>query len=73
MDPNACYDYLVSALRDGRRVDALEHYRDLCDWLRRGGFAPRAFSDIHIRNAFYDGYEAFRKHTTCKHNSSASH
>lgn len=72
MDPDACMSYLISAIRGGRQVDALEHYRDLCDWLLRGGFAPRAFSDIPTRNAFYDGYKAFRKHTLCKHNSSAS-
>jgi hypothetical protein len=42
MDPNAAYDLLVEALRNGYREEAREYARNLRDWISRGGFPPDA-------------------------------
>jgi hypothetical protein len=44
MDPNACMERILQAIRDGNRSEAFEAMEDLLGWLKFGGFPPR-FSD----------------------------
>lgn len=57
MDPNACFQRIVNALADFDAEEAESAYADLCDWIKRGGFVPRAFLRAEIRNAFAEGFE----------------
>ena len=40
MDPNACYDLIMEAQRDGDWDAVAEHVENLQTWLARGGFEP---------------------------------
>jgi hypothetical protein len=40
MDPNATYDMLVDAILADDTDGAIEHARNLWNWLSKGGFAP---------------------------------
>lgn len=46
MDPTACWNEMLDALRDGDRETARDRANDLYDWLGRGGFAPVTKSDM---------------------------
>jgi len=41
MDPEATYRELFAFITAGDREAAVEHARNLSQWLRRGGFPPR--------------------------------
>lgn len=60
MDPNACLDLLLVALRDAphdadRGDDAEEHAENLVEWLNRGGFRPRPSALEEIRQEVENG------------------
>lgn len=48
MDPNACVDRILTALRNKDRDDARDACESLAWWLSRGGFPPRptAYAEI---------------------------
>lgn len=40
MDPQACWERIKEALRDGDREEAAYALQDLETWIRKGGFLP---------------------------------
>lgn len=40
MDPQACWERIKEALRDGDREEAQYALQDLAEWIRKGGFLP---------------------------------
>lgn len=40
MDPNECMEMLRQAQRDNNSEEELECYRNLDEWMRKGGFPP---------------------------------
>ncbi len=40
MDPNACMQRLLNAVRDKDRFESRNALRDLVEWLQKGGFPP---------------------------------
>lgn len=41
MDPSACFQRFLDAFKRGDSEEMRESMRDLREWLRKGGFAPR--------------------------------
>ena len=58
MDPNACLDLLLEALRESRYADAEVHAEDLNVWLEKGGFEPRRSAEVEISQARVDAGHA---------------
>jgi len=56
MDPNACVDRILSALRHGDLEEAREASSDLSGWLARGGFAPRRDAYARLSSAAPDTF-----------------
>lgn len=40
MDPTVCLINALSCCRDGHAEDAAENFRNLAEWIERGGFLP---------------------------------
>lgn len=62
MDPNACLQRIIDALVSDRGLDAIDAHRDLCAWLKSGGFAPRRFTaDPALHATCLDGLSALNR------------
>jgi hypothetical protein len=59
MDPNATYDEMIAAAKDGDWDAAAEHAENLSTWLARGGFEP---DRPNWRASFANVWEASRTH-----------
>ncbi len=40
MNPNACWEWIVGALREQEREEAIKALRALVEWLEKGGVFP---------------------------------
>ncbi len=45
MDPNACLALFIDAASNGDVESMEEHYENLVEWIKKGGFPPTALSD----------------------------
>lgn len=50
MDIECCYSWLLDALNEGRRDDALDHIDDLLEWQRKKGFIPHYINMKWVRD-----------------------
>ncbi|MGW0929604.1 hypothetical protein [Streptomyces sp. NPDC002644] len=46
MDPNAAWDMLQDAIREGDAEQAVELAESLAEWVGRGGFLPAALEPL---------------------------
>lgn len=44
MDPNAAFDLLTAAIKNGDAEEAKEHAENLAEWVGRGGYLPDALN-----------------------------
>jgi hypothetical protein len=53
MDPNACLHAYYDAIEAGEYEEAAEHWDDLADWIRRGGYPPEVWLDVQAEGQFW--------------------
>jgi hypothetical protein len=46
LDPTAALIRALQAIRDGDRVEAFNAFRDLTEWMGKGGFLPDVYAAI---------------------------
>jgi len=61
MDPDACFDRILTKLNDGDYAEASESYVDLLSWIGGGGFKPKMLrEDDELDRQFFLGFTALR-------------
>ena len=56
MDPNACVDRILSAIRAQDEEEIIEAFGDLREWLHKGGFHPRETAHRDLCRALDEFY-----------------
>lgn len=52
MDPNACMQRILNAIKAQDKYAAEDALEDLIEWLEKGGFAPRFTSEMAGKDRF---------------------